>query len=71
MDRLVLRHLDCLPYGDTFAAMQAFTAQRTAQTPDELWLLEHPPVYTQGQAGRPEHLLRATTIPVVQSDRGG
>lgn len=71
MDRLVLRHLDCLPYGDTFAAMRAFTAQRTAQTPDELWLLEHPPVYTQGQAGRPEHLLCATTIPVVQSDRGG
>jgi len=51
--------------------MQDFTAQRAADTPDEIWLLEHPPVYTQGQAGKPEHLIAATAIPVVPIDRGG
>jgi len=51
--------------------MQTFTDSRTADTPDEIWLLEHEPVYTQGQAGKPEHLLHRTDIPVVQSDRGG
>ena len=51
--------------------MQAFTAQRTPDTPDELWLLEHPPVYTQGQAGKAEHLIAQTEIPVVPIDRGG
>jgi len=51
--------------------MQAFTAQRTADTPDELWLCEHPPVFTQGLAGKPEHLLRNIGIPVVKIDRGG
>lgn len=51
--------------------MQDFTAQRAADTPDELWLLEHPPVYTQGQAGKPEHLIAVTEIPVVPIDRGG
>jgi lipoyl(octanoyl) transferase len=51
--------------------MQAFTARRTADTPDELWLLEHPPVYTLGQAGKVEHLIAATDIPVVPIDRGG
>ena len=51
--------------------MQRFTAERDAATADELWLTEHPPVFTQGQAGRPEHLLRDTGIPVVKIDRGG
>ena len=52
--------------------MQAFTANRNAATPDEIWLTEHPPVYTQGIAGKPEHLLRADTgIPLVKIDRGG
>ena len=51
--------------------MQRFTAERTAQTPDELWLTEHPPIFTQGLAGRPEHLLRDIGIPVVKIDRGG
>jgi len=51
--------------------MQDFTARRTADTPDEIWLLEHPPVYTQGQAGKAEHLIAATDIPVVPIDRGG
>jgi lipoyl(octanoyl) transferase len=51
--------------------MQDFTALRTPATPDEIWLLEHPPVYTQGQAGKPEHLIAVTDIPVVPIDRGG
>jgi lipoyl(octanoyl) transferase len=51
--------------------MQDFTARRTADTPDEIWLLEHPPVYTLGQAGRREHLIAETGIPVVPIDRGG
>jgi len=51
--------------------MHAFTEARTADTPDEIWLLQHPPVYTQGQAGKTEHLLMPGDIPVVQSDRGG
>ena len=67
----VVRSLGQVAYEPTWRAMQAFTARRTADTPDELWLLEHPPVYTQGQAGRPEHLIAATDIPVVPIDRGG
>lgn len=51
--------------------MQAFTEARTAQTPDEIWLVEHEPVYTLGQASKPEHLLNPGNIPVVQTDRGG
>jgi lipoyl(octanoyl) transferase len=51
--------------------MQAFTATRTGDTPDEIWLVEHPPVYTLGQAGKPEHLLQETGIPLVKIDRGG
>lgn len=51
--------------------MQDFTTRRTPDTVDEIWLLEHPPVYTQGQAGKPEHLIAATAIPVVPIDRGG
>lgn len=66
-----MRHLGRVEYVPTWRAMQDFTAQRNADTPDELWLLEHPPVYTQGQAGKPEHLIAATDIPVVPIDRGG
>ena len=51
--------------------MRRFTVQRNADTRDEIWLLQHPPVYTQGLAGKPEHLLRASDIPVVKIDRGG
>ncbi|MES3040140.1 MAG: lipoyl(octanoyl) transferase LipB [Pseudomonadota bacterium] len=58
-------------YEPTWQAMQALTQTRDAATPDQLWLLDHPPVYTQGQAGKPEHLLLTGDIPVVQSDRGG
>lgn len=58
-------------YAPTWQAMQTLTQTRDASTPDQLWLLDHPPVYTQGQAGKPEHLLLTGNIPVVQSDRGG
>jgi lipoyl(octanoyl) transferase len=60
-----------VPYDHAYAAMRRFTATRNASTADELWLLEHPPVYTVGQAGRLEHLLRETAIPVARVDRGG
>jgi lipoyl(octanoyl) transferase len=68
---LRIRDLGRSDYSVTFAAMRQFTSQRTAETDDELWWTEHDPVFTQGQAGRAEHLLDAGDIPVVQSDRGG
>ena len=68
---LAVRELGRVAYEPTWRAMQAFTAQRSADTPDELWMLEHPPVYTLGQAGKREHLIAATDIPVVAIDRGG
>src|SRR3569623_411026 len=67
----IIRHLGIKPYAETFAAMREFTQARTEDTPDEIWFLERPPVFTQGQAGKPEHLLLTGDIPVVQSDRGG
>ena len=70
-ERALIRDLGRVEYEPTWRAMQAFTAAREPDTPDELWLLEHPPVYTQGQAGRPEHLIAETAIPVVPIDRGG
>ncbi|MFM2398763.1 MAG: hypothetical protein RL341_920, partial [Pseudomonadota bacterium] len=63
-----LGRADYLP---TLEAMRAFTRARTEQTPDELWIVEHPPVFTLGQAGKREHILDAGDVPVVQSDRGG
>ena len=60
-----------MEYLPTYEAMQAFTAARTGATPDELWLCEHPPVFTQGLAGRPDHVLDAGAIPVVATNRGG
>jgi len=67
----ILRRLGRVEYEPTWRAMQDFTAQRNADTPDEIWLLEHPPVFTLGQAGKPEHLLADIGIPVVPIDRGG
>lgn len=58
-------------YGATLRAMRAFTAARAPETADEIWLVEHPPVFTQGLAGKPEHVLDAGNIPVVQTERGG
>ncbi len=68
---LAITTLGRVDYAQTFAAMQAFTAARTGDTPDELWLCEHPPVYTQGLAGKADHILTPGGIPVVQSNRGG
>lgn len=68
---LRIKHLGLVPYEPTWVAMRLFTDSRGPETPDELWLVEHPPVYTQGQAGKPEHLLQATDIPVMNIDRGG
>ncbi|MBD5801370.1 Octanoyltransferase [Azoarcus sp. Aa7] len=68
---LVVRRLGLVEYEPTWAAMRAFTDARTDETIDEMWLLEHPPVFTLGQAGKPEHLLRETGIPLVKIDRGG
>jgi len=67
----LIKFLGLAGYETTWRAMQRFTAQRTPATRDEIWLLQHPPTYTQGQAGLPEHLLNARKIPVVQIDRGG
>ena len=66
-----IRQLGRVQYLPTYEAMQAFTASRTADTPDELWLCEHPPVFTQGLAGQAGHLLAPGDIPVVQTNRGG
>ena len=68
---MIVRRLGSVPYEPTWRAMQEFTATRDAGTEDELWLVQHPPVYTLGQAGKPEHLLHATAIPLVKIDRGG
>ena len=68
---LIVKRLRRVDYEPTFQAMQDFTASRTAETPDELWVVEHPPVYTLGQAGKPEHILRDIGIPLVKIDRGG
>ncbi|WP_295488612.1 lipoyl(octanoyl) transferase LipB [uncultured Pseudomonas sp.] len=68
---LGFRELGLQPYEPVLEAMRRFTGQRTAQTPDEVWLVEHLPVFTQGQAGKPEHLMLPGDIPVVQTERGG
>ncbi len=70
-NRLIVRELGLQHYLPVWEAMRRFTGERDASTPDELWLLSHWPVFTQGQAGKPEHLLDTGDIPVVQIDRGG
>lgn len=66
-----IRRLGLVDYESTFEAMKVLTRERDAQTEDQLWLLQHPPVFTQGISGKPEHVLSAGAIPVVQIDRGG
>lgn len=66
-----MRHLGLAEYLPTLEAMRSFTAERDEQTADEIWLLQHPRVFTQGQAGKAEHLLAPGDIPVVQVERGG
>ena len=71
MPELVVRHLGLVDYQPTLEAMRRLTTERDGQTPDEIWLLQHPKVFTQGQAGKAEHLLAPGDIPVVQVERGG
>lgn len=69
--QLIVRHLGRSDYEPVWHDMQKFTDERDADTPDELWLVEHPPVFTQGLAGKAEHILAPGDIPVIQVDRGG
>ncbi len=68
---ILVRQLGRADYAPTFAAMRDFTDARGAGTPDELWIVEHPPVYTLGLGADPAHVLNAHGIPLVQTDRGG
>ena len=68
---LNVRYLGLQPYLDTWHKMHDFTQSRDKSTIDEIWLVEHAPVFTQGKTGKAENLLQATDIPVIQSDRGG
>lgn len=70
-DTVIIRKLGQQNYAHCWQAMRSFTDQRTEQTPDEIWLLQHDPVFTQGQNGKPEHILNAGNIPIIQTDRGG
>lgn len=65
------RELGLMPYQTVWQAMRDFTIERSSEQADEIWSCQHHPVYTQGQAGKTEHILRASSIPIVQSDRGG
>ncbi len=71
MNRPLVRHLGRIDGATALADMRAFTMSRTAATPDEIWLCQHPPVFTQGVAGRAEHVLALGGIPLLQTDRGG
>jgi len=71
MDTLLVRYLGEQPYLDVWQAMKAFTDSRDSTSADEFWLVQHPAVFTQGQAGKDEHVLAPGDIPVVRSDRGG
>ncbi len=68
---ILVRHLGTVDYRDTWQKMQDFTNSRQSDTPDELWFLQHRPVYTLGKNGKPEHVLSPGNIPVINSDRGG
>ncbi|GAA0822374.1 lipoyl(octanoyl) transferase LipB [Colwellia asteriadis] len=68
---LVIRQLNTMEYSQVWQAMKSFTDERNENTTDELWLVEHPAVFTQGQAGKAEHLLVPGDIPVIKADRGG
>jgi lipoyl(octanoyl) transferase len=71
IDSTVVRRLGCVPYEPTWQAMRSFNQARGPDTPDEIWLLEHEPVFTLGLAGRAGHVLDPGAIPVVHCDRGG
>lgn len=67
----IIRWLGIQNYQDCWQAMRDFTNQRNSTTPDEIWILEHPPIFTQGQNGKPEHILNPGQIPIIAVDRGG
>jgi len=71
LNSVLVRQLGYQEYEPVWKKMQAFTEQRDANTEDEIWLLQHPPVFTQGLNGKPEHILSSSTIPVIEIDRGG
>jgi lipoyl(octanoyl) transferase len=71
INNVIIKDLKIQSYGQTYQAMHDFTKNRNEHTPDEIWLVEHDPVFTQGKVGKAEHLLNHTDIPVIQSDRGG
>jgi len=71
MEKIIVRQLGTVDYEPTWRRMQEFTEQRNAETTDELWLVEHPPVFTLGKAAKHEHLLNTGDIQVIQIDRGG
>lgn len=71
MANLIVRYLGLQEYAPVYQHMLDFTRQRSEHSPDEIWFLQHLPVFTQGQAGKAEHILMAGDIPVVQTDRGG
>lgn len=68
---IVIKNLGLCDYQQTWQKMRDFTLNRNESAPDEIWLLEHPPVFTQGLAGKPEHVLNPGNIPIIQTDRGG
>lgn len=68
---IIIKDLGTKNYEAVWEQMKDYTLHRTQENPDQIWLVEHPPVFTQGQAGKPEHILLKSDIPVVQSDRGG
>lgn len=68
---ITIRNLGIQPYASTWQDMQRFTQNRDTETPDEIWITEHPPVYTLGLNGKREHLFNTGDIPVINSDRGG
>lgn len=70
-DLIIRQFNELTPYLERFQEMKSLTENRDENTPDELWILQHHDVLTQGQAGKPEHILQATELPIVQSDRGG
>lgn len=70
-NKIIIRQLGLQPYLPISEAMHEFTATRTQESDDEIWLVQHPQVFTQGKAGKAEHLLKKSAIPVIQTDRGG
>ena len=71
MKKPLVKNLGLQPYSIIYNAMHQFTQQRDSDTQDEIWLVEHPAIFTQGKVGKAEHLLHQTDIPVIQTDRGG